>query len=156
MSEKRIYVASSWRNQHQPSIVAFLRARGHQVYDFRSPFFGLKDGFRWSDIDPDWEAWTPSQYRKRLLTSPVAALGFASDFRAMKWADTCVLVMPCGRSAHLELGWCSGAGKHTIVHIPEPCEPELMNMLADEITVTRGELLDAINGEPAGQAEAAA
>lgn len=36
----------------------------------------------------------------------------------MKWADTCVLALPCGRSAHLEAGWMSGAGKKLIVYMP--------------------------------------
>ncbi len=147
---KRVYVASSWRNKYQPSIVNDLRRWGHEVYDFRHPFFGLKEGFAWSEIDPEWQAWSPERYRDLLLHSPVAALGFQSDFRAMCWADTCVLVMPCGRSAHLELGWCAGAGKYTIVHIPEPCEPELMNLLADQITTTEAELRSALNGVPAG------
>ncbi|MEJ0094573.1 MAG: hypothetical protein WDN46_14405 [Methylocella sp.] len=150
---KRIYVASSWRNKHQQAIVSMLREDGHEVYDFRSPFFGIKDGFRWTEIDPNWEAWTPSSYREKLLNSATAAQGFNSDFRAMRWADTCVLVMPCGRSAHLELGWCAGAGKHTIVHIPEPCEPELMNMIADDITVSDEELLSSLRGRVSGALE---
>lgn len=33
----RIYVASSWRNTHQPEVVAKLRELGHEVYDFREP-----------------------------------------------------------------------------------------------------------------------
>ncbi|WP_265518931.1 hypothetical protein [Nitratireductor luteus] len=147
---KRIYVASSWRNAYQPEIVALLRSEGHEVYDFRNPFFGLKNGFAWSQIDEGWQDWSPQGYRDCLLNSPTAALGFQSDFRAMQWADTCVLVMPCGRSAHLELGWSTGAGKHTIVHIPEACEPELMNLLANEITTTTSELIAALKGRPQG------
>jgi hypothetical protein len=53
----RIYAASSWRNQHQPWIVPLLRNAGHEVYDFRNPFNG-RPGFAWSDIDPDWKAWS--------------------------------------------------------------------------------------------------
>lgn len=148
---KRIYVASSWRNAYQPAAVSMLRDWGHEVYDFRHPFFGLSRGFSWAEIDPDWQQWQPADYRDNLLHHPIAALGFQSDFRAMQWADTCVLVMPCGRSAHLELGWCAGAGKHTIVHIPEACEPELMNLLANEITTSATELRHALEGRPAGQ-----
>ena len=36
----KIYVASSWRNQHQPEIVTMLRANGFKVYDFRKPALG--------------------------------------------------------------------------------------------------------------------
>jgi hypothetical protein len=54
---KRIYVASSWRNPYQPDLVAHLRLEGHAVYDFRNPFNGVP-GFAWSEIDPDWKAWS--------------------------------------------------------------------------------------------------
>lgn len=45
----KVYVASSWRNQHQPQVVSFLREQGHEVYDFRHP--AGKTGFQWSQID---------------------------------------------------------------------------------------------------------
>ncbi len=135
----RIYVASSWRNEdrHQAAVAA-LRDDGHDVYDFRNPPHGM-GGFHWSRIDPDWEAWTPEAYRENLLNSDIAAHGFMTDFRAMRWADTCVLVMPCGRSAHLELGWCSGAGKRTAILLDDG-EPELMNLLADHICINLDDL----------------
>jgi len=105
----RIYVATSWRNQRQAAIVEMLRQDGHEVYDFKNPPHG-DGGFHWSALDQNWENWTPEEYRDKLIRSPIASHGFNADFRAMHWCDTCVLVMPCGRSAHLELGWCAGAG----------------------------------------------
>lgn len=36
---------------------------------------------------------------------------FQSNFDALTWANATVLVMPCGRSAHMELGWTIGQGK---------------------------------------------
>lgn len=143
----RIYVASSWRNEYQPTAVALLRNGGHEVYDFRNPPHGL-GGFSWDDMDPNWKAWTPEQYRSYLLNSDIAAHGFMTDFRAMIWCDACVLVMPCGRSAHLELGWCAGAGKRTIVLLDDTGEPELMNLLATDICVNTDEVLTAL-GEQA-------
>ena len=41
----KVYVASSWSNEYQPRIVAFLRERGHEVYDFRNP--ERKTAFCW-------------------------------------------------------------------------------------------------------------
>ena len=58
----RIYVASSWRNEYYPEVVAKLREAGHDVYDFHN------------------------------------------DIEAMEACDVCVLVLPCGRSAHTEAG----------------------------------------------------
>jgi hypothetical protein len=112
----KIYVASSWRNPWQPGVVTLLRDLGHEVYDFRNPKPG-NDGFRWSEIDGGWRSWTPAQYREE-LDSQIAKDGFKLDFDAMKWADACVLVQPCGTSAHLELGWACGAGKRTAVLFP--------------------------------------
>lgn len=54
--------------------------------------------------------WSTDQYRAA-LEHPIAQAGFKSDFDAMQWADVCVLVLPCGRSAHSEAGWMKGAGK---------------------------------------------
>jgi len=128
----RIYVASSWRNQWQPTVISLLRDWGHEVYDFRNPPHG-KGGFQWSELDARWRDWTPEEYRAQLLTHPIAAQGFLTDLRAMQWADTFLLVTPCGRSSHLELGWAAGADKRTIILLERKQEPELMYLLADEI-----------------------
>ena len=123
----KIYVASSWRNQYYPEVVNRLRTAGHQVYDFRNPPHG-GTGFHWTDIDPDAPNWTFPQYAQG-LTHPLAERQFAADLQALQWADTCVLVLPCGRSAHTEAGWMAGAGKKVIAYIPEMVEPELMYKL---------------------------
>lgn len=128
----RIYVASSWRNPWQPEVVARLRSAGHEVYDFRNPADN-PGGFRWSDIDDKWMDWSASEYIAQ-LGHPVAERGFKADFDAMRWADVCVLVLPCGRSAHTEAGWFAGCGKKTIVYLPEKQEPELMYKLFDAVT----------------------
>jgi len=87
----------------QADVVKALHLDGHLVYDFKNPRPG-DCGFSWSEIDPQWQKWTAKQY-VAVLDHPIAKRGFASDFNAMKWADTFLLVLPCGRSAHLELGW---------------------------------------------------
>ena len=127
----RIYVASSWRNEHQPVVVGFLRDIGHEVYDFRNP--PERSGFGWEQLDKDWQSLSVDQYRQ-MLDHPVAVAGFDSDFAAMQWADACVLVLPSGRSAHLEAGWFIGQDKPTAIYMPEPQEPELMYRMADLVT----------------------
>jgi len=124
---RKIYVASSWRNGKQPAIVRALRNAGHEVYDFRHPAPG-NDGFHWSAVDPAWQSWNAETFRAG-LQHPVAVEGFLLDWRAMLWADACVLVMPCGRSAHLELGYFVGAGKTALILL-EDGEPELMYKMA--------------------------
>ena len=122
----KIYVASSWRNQVQPDVVAALRAHGHEVYDFKNP--PERTAFAWSEIDPNWEKWTPLNWIEG-LKHPRAVDGFNSDFGAMKWADAGVLVMPCGRSAHIEAGYFVG-GKKPLWILMAPSEPELMYSMA--------------------------
>ena len=120
----KIYVASSWKNEKQPAVVQELRAAGHEVYDFKS-----NAGFGWSMIDPAWEKWTVEQYREA-LSHPLAIKGFLSDQQAMEWADCCVLVLPCGASAHLEAGWFLGQDKNCFILLdPSSLRPELMYAL---------------------------
>jgi hypothetical protein len=138
----RIYVASSWRNEKQPSVVSVLRRSGHEVYDFKNPRAG-NHGFHWSEIDPDWQNWTTEAYRE-CLNHPIAEAGFKSDFDAMKWADTFILVLPCGRSAHLEMGWACGAGKRTAILL-DKMEPELMVKMCNKLLLSQDEMLQWVN-----------
>jgi hypothetical protein len=143
---RRIYLASSWRNERQPVVVEALRHYGHQVYDFRNPSEGYENptgvtaGFQWSEIDPNWQQWTSGQYIDALL-SPIAQRGFESDYRAMQWADTGVLLMPSGRSAHLEAGYFNGARKPLHILLGDEQEPELMYLMATSISRSIAELV---------------
>lgn len=145
----RVYVASSWRNEIQQSIVTLLRGLGHQVYDFRAPHATGPDrgrrgqGFSWSEIDPTWRSWTPEQARNA-LDHTVARDGFGSDMDALKCCDVCVLVLPSGRSAHLEAGWASGAGKGLVIVQFAALEAELMYLMADAIVTTACEIGPAV------------
>ena len=139
-----IYVASSWRNEYYPEVVVKLREAGYDVYDFRNPPSG-DPGFKWGSIDPDFMDWTPSQYRD-MLRHPKAERQFHNDIEAMEACDACVIVLPCGRSAHTEAGWFAGKGKRVLAYIPKKQEPELMYKLFDEICCSIKELIEALNG----------
>jgi len=140
----RVYIASSWRNNTQPLVVSALREQGFEVYDFRNPRPG-DNGFHWSEIDPNWKQWTPEQLRDA-LQHPIAVSGFSSDMRALINCDMCVLVMPSGRSAHIEAGNAIGAGKPTAILLAEG-EPELMYRMADAICLTIDEVVDWANAK---------
>jgi hypothetical protein len=135
----KIYVASSWRNLYQQRVVDVLRKLGHEVYDFKNPPHG-NGGFAWSKIDAHWEQWTPEEY-KQALEHPLADGGFNSDLDGMKWAEACVMVLPCGRSANTEAGWMKGAGKKVWVYQPSKQEAELMYKLYDGILTSENELI---------------
>lgn len=135
----KIYVASSWRNPYQQEVVARLRAAGHEVYDFRNPAPG-NHGFGWREIHPNWQQWTPEEFRAA-LDDPIARAGFRLDMDSLEAADACVLVLPCGRSAHLELGYAVGNHSLTAVLMPEQSEPELMYRMVGKIALSVDELI---------------
>lgn len=148
----KIYVASSWRNTFQPTVVTRLRNDGHEVYDFRD------HGFQWPDIDTDWLNWTPDQY-VTALSHPAAESGFARDRNALDWCDACILVLPCGRSSHLELGYAAGRGKLTAILMPDSSvqvEAELMNKLADKVCLSLTEVCEWLAASEPSGLEAAA
>lgn len=130
----KIYVASSWRNEFQPGIVRALKAMGHSVYDFKDA-----DGFSWREVDENWQKWTPAEYIQG-LQHKCADRGFSRDMAALATCEACIMVMPCGMSASLELGWAAGAGKRTAVFVPGMREPDLMVKMADLITDKHEEL----------------
>lgn len=144
--KKKVYAASSWRNEHFDSLVKELRLLGYDVYDFKHPEGG--SGFHWDKIDKNWQGWTMQEYREA-LKNEYARFGFNRDFDAMRAADICVLCLPCGRSAHLEAGWMKGAGKKVMAFIPPSVriEPELMYGLLDGISLSIQDLARMMEGK---------
>lgn len=141
----KIYVASSWRNPHYPAVITLLRKLGQEVYDFQA------EGFRWSEIDAGWESWDVAAY-KNALEHPLAKAGFDRDLEGMRWADVCLVVMPCGCSAHLEAGWFCGQSKLCVWWYPDDIElePELMVKLGHGIVQGIDQLEQALRdrGKP--------
>lgn len=159
----RVYVASSWRNQIQPAIVRLCRTMGHEVYDFREPTAG-NHGFSWHEIDPSIprgpaDLILPAEQIRSMLDHPASRDGFALDMGALEWCEACVLVLPCGRSAHLEAGWAVGAGKLTVGLLADG-EPDLMWKMLDHLITAPAELFDVLGfpdeGEYADRAGAVA
>lgn len=87
------------------------------------------------------------QYRY-MLHHPKAERQFHNDIEAMEACDTCVLVLPCGRSAHTEAGWFAGKGCTTIAYIPEKQEPELMYKLFTAVCCSLDELITHVASTP--------
>jgi hypothetical protein len=141
-----IYVASSWRNAHYPRVVKMLRAVGAGNPDLDEPDFGVHDfrdpagHFQWEQIDPAWETWdTPAYIRS--LAHPAADVGYGRDKGGLDRATACLLVGPCGRSAHLELGYAIGRGIPTAICLPQRQEPELMYRMAGSILASAVEVM---------------
>ena len=88
----------------------------------------------------------PQNYGKDLCCKQLDKVWqFQADLDALNWADTCLLVLTCGHSAHTEAGWMKGAGKRTIVYIPEMQEAELMYKLFDLVSDNIDEINNFLN-----------
>lgn len=127
----KIYVASSWRCEQYPAVVRALRDDEHEVYDFRNPPGGT--GFSWQQVDAENAKTIPAYFAA--IDTDIAKAGFASDKKHLDDCDALVLVLPSGRSAHLEAGYAAGQGKRVYVLLHEDrFEPELMYLLCDGIS----------------------
>lgn len=131
----------------QPIVIAFLRGLGHRVYDFRNPRPGYH-GFSWHEVDHRIPVGSNDVRMEadriiRALGQSQSERGFRSDMRGLEESDTCLLLLPCGRSAHLEAGWAAGNGKRLITWITDG-EPELMWKLSDTFVTNFHELADAV------------
>ena len=148
----RIYVASSWKNGNQPLLVDTLRRCGHEVYDFRNPN-GRHDRNVWDSVtsrqcinDSYHQGLLMAEQFASMLEDEEAIARFEEHRQAMLVADTCILLLPAGRSAHIEAGFMCGLGKHVYVlqaggHI----KPELMYRLTDGYLYQENRLLEALD-----------
>lgn len=139
----KIYAASSWRNFQHDWTVDYLRKLGYEVYDFKNP---TPDdaGFSWDWIDPEWHTSQSADRSRALLAHPVAVDAYRRDKDALDWADALVLTLPCGRSAHLELGYAVGKGKFTAILMDDKCGPDLMYSMVGALCLDFDELAFAL------------
>lgn len=122
----RIYIASSWKNEHGVKLLAEgLRKQGFEIYCFAE----LGEGqhiFKWADVT------YPNDDGITALQTEDSGRAFKVDKFFLDWADCCVLLNPCGRDAHLEAGYVKGKGGLLFILGPFP-KGEFSNMyhLAD-------------------------
>ncbi len=136
-----IYVASSWRNPMHTAVCAAMRAAGLQHYDFKAD-----GGFHWGEVmlheRPTRTEAVPFEDYLKALEHPRSNQGYIRDFAAMQAAHTFVMVLPCGNSSHMELGWAVGQGKRTAIFSPgDEVIPDLMYKMTDHITNNLMDLL---------------
>ena len=132
-----IYLIGSLHNGTIPELANVLREAGYEVFDdWHSPG---------PDTDTYWQSY--EQYRGRSYTEALSGKHawnvFEYDRRNLLAADVAVLVLPAGKSAHLELGYCAGKGKLTCILLDgEPEKWDVMYRFADKVVNNRDELLE--------------
>ena len=144
MAKLKIYLASSWQNKEYEQVLNTLRLEGYETYDFKHPENKELSSFDWEKLDKEYNKWTCPDFKKA-LNHPETIKAFQKDFQAMQEADFCVLLLPCGRSAHSEAGWMKGNGKKVfILDLSENPKPELMYRMYDEYLTEIMELIERI------------
>lgn len=123
---RSIYVIGSLRNPEIPSLAKRLRDSGHDVFD---DWFAA--GPEADDYWRDYERGRGHDIRQA-LTGYAARHVFEFDVHHLDRCDTSVLVLPAGRSGHLELGYARGRGKDTAILMEgEPDRYDVMYRFAN-------------------------
>jgi nucleoside 2-deoxyribosyltransferase len=139
MPKKIVYLIGSLKNPKIPEIARVLRENGYEVVDdWYAP------GPEADDYWQKYEKQRGRTYREALNGLHVKHV-FEFDKYHLDRCDIAVLVMPAGKSAHLELGYAIGRGKHGFVLLDkEPERFDIMYRFADDVVYTVDELLESI------------
>ncbi len=141
----KVYLITSLRNPGVADLGNRIRALGFDVFD------------DWWAAGPEaddcWQRY--EQIRQRTygeaLYDRYAAHIFEFDREHLDSSDIGILVLPCGKSGHLELGYLIGQGKSTYVLFEgEPERYDVMYRFAKQVFFAENELLRALAQE-AGQ-----
>lgn len=121
------FLASRWRNQDAVlELLQKLRAKGKSVYCFLEKARSLNDPTK--DPEEEMQAfeaivdWRADEAVKRI---------FQEDMDGLKQSASLILLLPAGKSAHVEAGAAYGMGKRCIL-VGQQKETESLYFIFDE------------------------
>lgn len=108
-----VYVIGSLRGSQVPTVAIELRKWGYDAFD---DWYAAGP-----EADDKWQAYEQARGRTyaEALQGYAAGHVFAFDKEHLDRADAGVLVLPAGKSGHLELGYLAGRGTPTFVLFAE-------------------------------------
>jgi hypothetical protein len=139
MARPRLYLIGSLRNPEIPKIAKRLRGVGYDVFD------------EWYSAGPraDDHLWEYAQARglsyADALKLPAARNAYLFDKRHIDASDAGVLVMPAGKSAHLELGYVCRDKPGFVMLDAVPERLDIMYQFATAVCVGFDELCAALS-----------
>lgn len=126
-----VYLIGSLRNPQVPELAKWLRAKGYDVFD------------DWYAAGPEADDYWQKYETDRGHTYAEALKGYAAkhvynfDLAHLKRCDAGVLLMPAGKSGHLELGYMIGMGKPGFVVFDKvPDRYDVMYQFANGVYMT--------------------
>lgn len=123
-----IYLIGSLRNPEVPKVASKLRSAGLEVFD------------DWYSAGPEaddkWRDYEKARGRSYLeaLSGLAATHVFEFDRTHLERASAVVLVLPAGKSGHLELGYSLGRGKAGYILLDNPERWDVMYKFATMVT----------------------
>lgn len=146
MAKPVVYVIGSLRNPNAADVCNKLRKEFGDSLEVFDSWYAASE-----NADDAWR-----DYEKAKGLSYIEALNdhaakhiFEFDKKHIDRADFGLLVMPCGKSGHLELGYLIGRGKPTIYYIPEdaPERWDVMVQFAKYRTFSFADVVGALKFE---------
>lgn len=138
MKFKQIYLIGSLRNPEVPKVGDILRADGHGVFD---------NWFAGGPIaDDSWQEYEKGRGRsyREALYGPAAKNIFEFDKRNLDASDAAILVMPAGKSGHLEMGYMSKDKPTFFLFDKEPDRWDVMLQFANDVFFSVDEMLEGL------------
>lgn len=134
-----IYLIGSLRNERIPEIGNRLREHGHDVFD---DWFSA--GPEADDYWQEYEKGRGHTFKQGLSARPAVNV-FRLDHDNLIRCDCAVLVLPAGKSGHLELGFATGRGKRTYILLdPAVDRWDVMYKFATDVFETEEDLINGI------------
>lgn len=133
-----IYLIGSLRNPEIPLLAQYLRQLGYNIFD------------DWYAAGPEaddiWKTYEIQRGRDypQALKSHHADEVFGFDKKHLDRSQGCILVLPAGKSCHLEFGYMIGKGRWGIILLDSPDRWDIMYRFATGIVYTREELVNSI------------
>ncbi len=132
----KVYLIGALKNPSIPLLGNKMRELGIDVWD---DWYGAGER-----ADISWQEYEQIRGRsyKEALYGDAAENIFLFDKRHLDASDMAVLVLPAGKSGHLEFGYIIGQGKHGYILFPEePTKYDVMNRFATNIFFNETDLL---------------
>jgi hypothetical protein len=133
-----IYLIGSLRNPEVPRIAETLRQTGQEVFD---DWYAA--GEHADDAWRDYERARGRSYAEA-LSGLAAEHVFSFDKRHIDRASVGLLVLPAGKSGHLELGYIIGRGNRGYILLDTPDRWDVMYKFATVVTTELQEIVDDI------------
>ena len=138
------FIASRWRNKELViDLVRKIRERGKTVYSFIEGD-GRDYELKAKEVSHDLEAFM-KHYESipEWRNSPAVREIFDVDMDSLKQSETLILLLPSGKSAHIEAGVAFGSGKKLIL-IGEQKETESLYLIFNEVYPTIDEFVNSL------------